>query len=169
MRTALKLLDRSESPDRAALATLALAHEAADIQGEVLDRLERWGADHDALARYVETLSATVRPRAERLLDGAAGGRGETAGERGEARAAAAARPPRRTAKRARTDALDARAAAIPEPIRRALAFGGAVPQAPVPGEPVLGAPIAPIETPRRARRRARRRTDRAWAAATSG
>jgi hypothetical protein len=112
----------------------------------------------------VGTLSATVRPRAERLLDGAAGGSGESAGGRGETAGRSgesaggrgesagesravrgdAAGPAGETGADA---ALDARVAAIPEPIRRALAFGGPVPRAPVPGEPVLGEPIEPIET----------------------
>jgi hypothetical protein len=122
VRTALKLLDRIDSPDRPGLASLALAHEAAGIQGEVLDRLERWGADHDVLLERLELVSATQRPRAEALLGFARPASDDVAPE------------------------VDV--AAIPEAISAALNFGGPVPPAPIPGEPVLGEPIAPIETP---------------------
>ena len=105
--------------------TAALAHEGADVQGEVLDRLERWGVPGEALAGRLEGLAATQRPRAETLLGLA------------------------RVSEDAAVDepSLDA----IPEPIRIALALEpfGPVPPAPVPGEPVLddAAFLMPIQT----------------------
>ena len=121
VRAALKLLDRIGSPDRAALATLALAHESADVQSEVLDRLERWGAGADVLLPHLDLLAATVRPRAEALI--------------GVAPA---------TEDEAPLPHFDT--AAIPEAIRQALRFGGPVPEAPIPGEPVLGERVQPLD-----------------------
>jgi hypothetical protein len=115
VRTALKLLDRS--PDAAA-ALIALGHDAADIQDEVLDRLEPWGVPHAELLARLDLLAATVRPRAEALLGVIAD---------------------------AREQAPEVDTSAIPEAIRHALNFGGPVPEAPVPGEPVLGEPVVPI------------------------
>jgi hypothetical protein len=114
---ALRLLDRG--PD-AAVAAIALGHEAADVQSEALDRLQAWGGAHEALLEHLDLLAATQRPRAEALL-----GLHLQAEEPAEA--------------------VDV--GAIPEHIREALNFGGPVPEAPVPGEPVLGTPIAPLET----------------------
>jgi len=132
VRSALKLLDRAvrEDPalrDEAALAaTAALAHEGADVQGEVLDRLERWGVPREALLLRVEGLAATQRPRAEALLGLAVPATEDAAVE---------------------APSLDA----IPEPIRTALALEpfGPLPPAPVPGEPVLddAAFIMPIQS----------------------
>ncbi|MDA0171855.1 DUF6493 family protein [Solirubrobacter taibaiensis] len=116
VRGALRLLDRA--PD-AATAAIALGHPDAAIQGETLDRIERWGPDRDVLARHVDALAATQRPRAQALLG------------------------------RRVPDAPDAvpevDVDAIAPDIRRALRFGGGVPRAPVAAEPVLGAPITPI------------------------
>ncbi|MDA0158804.1 DUF6493 family protein [Solirubrobacter ginsenosidimutans] len=113
VRTALKLLD--EAPAQAAIA---LGHPDAAIQGEVLDRLERWTLDaagRDALLLQLDVMAATVRPRAEALLGLALPTTLETV----------------------EVDLDD-----IPQPIQEALNFGGAVPLAPVPGEPVLGEPL---------------------------
>ena len=133
VRAALKLLDRAGGPPVA--ATLALTHQAADIQGEALARLERWGLDdgaREALRDALPVLAATQRPRAEALL-AAEGGEGAGAGERRVVSAEATQ--------------LDARVAALPAEIRSALNFGGPLPPAPVLGEPVLGEPVAPIES----------------------
>ncbi len=114
VRGALKLLDRAPDADA---ALIALGHEAADIQGEVLDRLERWGVDGARLLGHVDLLAATVRPRADALLGIAATGRDAP-------------------------ESVDA--SHIPASIREALNFGGRVPEAPVPAEPVLGEPASP-------------------------
>ena len=102
-------------------------------------------------------LAATQRPRAEALLregeagaDGAggAGGAGAAGGAGGGGGgAAAAADDDERRATRAEAEQLDTRVAALPEAIRVALNFGGPLPIAPVPGEPVLGEAVAPIAT----------------------
>ncbi len=130
VRAALKLLDRAVRDDpalreeAAIAATAALVHEGADVQGEVLDRLERWGVPGEALLGRVEGLTATQRPRAEGLL-------GITM--------------PVTEATAVDMPSLEA----IPEPIRAALALEpfGPVPPAPVAGEPVLdgASRIAPI------------------------
>ncbi|MDA0174456.1 DUF6493 family protein [Solirubrobacter taibaiensis] len=116
VRGALKLL--GEQP---VVATIALGHPDADIQGEVLDRLERWTLDdatRDGLLRHLDVLAATQRPRAEALLGVALADVDESV----------------------EVDVSD-----IPEAIRAALNFGGDLPDAPVPGEPVLGEPVVPI------------------------
>ncbi|MDA0174455.1 DUF6493 family protein [Solirubrobacter taibaiensis] len=120
VRGALKLLD-----DAPAAAALALGHPAADIQSEVLDRLERRDLDDAArttLLGHLDLLAATQRPRAEALLNLKGPGPFISAP----------------------TVDLDA----IPEPIRVALNFGGPLPSAPVPGEPVLGDRVDSEEGP---------------------
>ncbi|RKQ91591.1 hypothetical protein C8N24_1414 [Solirubrobacter pauli] len=112
---ALRLLDRA--PDAEA-AVVALAHVAPEVQAAALDRLERWGVEPAALEPYFDGLAATQRPRALALLDGT-------------------------PAPAVQDEAVDV--SGIPEAIRLALNFGGPVPEAPVAGEPVLGAPMAPI------------------------
>ena len=136
VRAALKLLDKTGGP--ASAAAIALSHPGADIQGEALRRLERWGLDdeaREALAGALGVLAATVRPRAEALLrgDGPVARASDSTTRGGETRRSPAG------------SALDARIAALPEAIRTALNFGGDLPTAPVPGEPVLGEAAAPI------------------------
>jgi hypothetical protein len=116
VRAALKLLDREP-----ALAAIALGHPDAGVQGEVLDRLERWELDDAArgvLLQHLDLLAATVRPRAEALL-------GLT--------------PP------VNEDVVVPDVSPVPEAIRAALNFGGPLPPAPIAGEPVLDEPVEPI------------------------
>lgn len=66
VRKALRQLDGDP-----AVAAIALGHPDPDVQGEVLDRLERWVLDdaaRDTLLRHLDLLAATQRPRAEALL-----------------------------------------------------------------------------------------------------
>ncbi|MDA0183055.1 DUF6493 family protein [Solirubrobacter phytolaccae] len=118
VRTALKQLDGAP-----ALASIALGHPDADIQAEVLDRLERGPLDDAArgeLLRQLDGLAATQRPRAEALLGVALPEAHET---------------------------VEVDVSGIPAAIRAALNFGGPLPDAPIPGEPVLGEPVTPIAT----------------------
>jgi hypothetical protein len=74
---ALKLLDGriKRTPALASLAaehaTVALAHPSADVQGQVLQRLTRWGCDSALLTPYLEGIAA-VHADALRSLSGGA-------------------------------------------------------------------------------------------------
>ena len=77
VKTVLKMLDRCarSEPERkatvAATATVALAHEAADVQAAALDVIERHGSADDAelcaaVGKYAHAVSATLRGRLHR-------------------------------------------------------------------------------------------------------
>ena len=74
---ALKLLDTavSQQPalagEAAAVACIALMHEAAELQAAALDRLQRWGVDETvraSMANHADYVAALHRPRFEALL-----------------------------------------------------------------------------------------------------
>lgn len=139
----LKLLDELVRGDPglvepAAMAVAgALGHDAATIQEQALDRLERWAPEPSVEVRervlwHVDVVAATLRPRVEALLGISAAGVGTEPEERGP-------------------DA--ARIAAVPPAVRAALALEplDPVPIPPPAGEPVLDpelelAPIASLD-----------------------
>ena len=134
---------RSSRPTRRAGATLALAPRGGGHPGRGARPAGALGRPTRRAAARTSTCSRRPSARAQRRCSRSCSG-ARAAGQSGEPHGTAARRRP--TAKRARNRARraggrDPRA----DPAR--LAFGGAVPQAPVPGEPVLGEPIEPIES----------------------